>query len=194
MSAPSRYDEDGEFAQHAFPCRPTQLILQHFPIRPTEEPGHLHELCGRLLAQHGDDVGRVSSAAELPKYLQYRHVRFTGAILLDILLTGDVHLCCSRYLGGKCFYHSRLANTRFSRDEDGTAYPLQDFRQPGVQVLQHHVAFDERHRMRGSCLGRWRRLFSLGRRHAWRRESRRGSSASATGAINRGVYTVSPRD
>ena len=54
-----------KLSQHTLPRRSSQLVLQDDTIGRTEEPGHLHQPGGSLLAQQRHDPAPLGALAEL---------------------------------------------------------------------------------------------------------------------------------
>src|SRR5262249_31237291 len=104
--------------QHPLPRRALNLPWQALTLRCTEECGHLDQPGGRILAQEYDEPVAAGRATQSSHRLQYWHVPFARAVVLDALPAPDPHPPLGCNLCQKRFHYCRLANPRLTADED----------------------------------------------------------------------------
>ena len=145
-----------DLAQHAFPGRPENLLLQHLALFAVQQRRELHQPGGRLRGQNLHHSFSPCTMAQLTHCFQHRVIGFRASVPFHALSAGDAEgWFLGRGLALEFVHQSRLSNSRLPRDEDDLALALQCLSEAGSQrtklaVSAHQSAAIQARRRPGS--------------------------------------------
>src|SRR5437867_5740724 len=138
-----RFDRLRHLAQHPLARGPQELSLQSVPVRAVEEPRHLREPGGRVLAQEGDQPVAPALAAEAAEGIQHGQMGLRRPVRLDTLAVRDPHARIDGHAREKGPDDPCLADARLTGHEDDLACPAPRRFDSSLEAVERGLAADE---------------------------------------------------